>query len=368
MKNRSILSSLLLWLAAASSAGAVTVAADDFILTLENQKAEIPFSVLLANDDFEPQDRLKVDLDSGPASGELFDDAAGYVYKPNHGFTGVDTFTYRLNGSRSSSNTATVRIHVSPLWAPVAGDWNGDGNLDVGVYKNASSPFFLLCLIAEDEDASCSRYPVESRFVGFLPLAGNWDGDADPADEVGLYDPATGRFHLLDLGSHQTLLPLTDFTVGKGGQGNLPLAGDWNGDGIDTVGLRLAATGELGLRDENTAGGFDYLFALTGSQPGWLPFAGDWYQDGTLGVGLYDPANRKSYLRDELTSGPAQWLGNLAQDVPILGMGNPAGEPRLFWFLFFHREPSLLIFYISSNSNVRPHLKSVIPIDPDGDG
>ena len=59
--------------------------------------------------------------------------------------------------------------------------------------------------------------------AGWLPLAGDWDGDGK--DTIGLYDPATATFHLLDAlrsGPADRVL-----RFGTPGGGQVPLAGEW---------------------------------------------------------------------------------------------------------------------------------------------
>jgi len=58
---------------------------------------------------------------------------------------------------------------------------------------------------------------------GMRPLAGSWTGGR--ADEVGFYDPATGRFHLRDQLSAGPASK--EFRFGP--RGMVPLSGDWAG-------------------------------------------------------------------------------------------------------------------------------------------
>jgi hypothetical protein len=69
-----------------------------------------------------------------------------------------------------------------------------------------------------------------------------------------------------------------DVTFGYGppGAGWIPLTGDWNGDGIDTVGLYNPASGTFFLRNANTPGAADLTFAYGPAGAGWTPLAGDW--------------------------------------------------------------------------------------------
>ncbi len=54
----------------------------------------------------------------------------------------------------------------------------------------------------------------------------------------------------------------------------MPLSGDWCGDGIETIGLSLPASGTFLLRNTNMPGGAGLAFNY--GPPGALPVMGDW--------------------------------------------------------------------------------------------
>jgi endoglucanase len=76
------------------------------------------------------------------------------------------------------------------------------------------------------------------------------------------------------------------------GTGNnvYPVVGDWNGDGIDSIGLYDRSTGQLQLRDTNAAGAPDYTLTLGIAND--LPLAGRWVSRmAGSGVGVFRPSN-----------------------------------------------------------------------------
>jgi len=77
------------------------------------------------------------------------------------------------------------------------------------------------------------------------------------------------------------------FHYGPAGAGWLPLAGDWNGDTVDTVGLYASTSGSFYLRNEHAAGRADLRFTHGPGGSGWLPVVGDW--DGPAGEPLFVP-------------------------------------------------------------------------------
>src|SRR5262249_46478921 len=107
-------------------------------------------------------------------------------------------------------------------------------------------------------------------------------------DTPGLYVPSSGFFFLRN--SNSTGVADVMFPYGPGGLGWLPLAGDWNGDGTDTVGLYDPATSTFFLRNTNSAGPADLTFPYGPAGSGWIPIVGDWDGNGTTTVGLYAPS------------------------------------------------------------------------------
>ena len=94
------------------------------------------------------------------------------------------------------------------------------------------------------------------------------------------------------------------FGFGKRGAGWTPLVGDWNGDGIDTVGLYDSSTGMFYMRNSHTTGVADVAFAFGVPDSGWQPLIGDWNDDGIETAGFYQPgAASHFYLRNTLDVG-----------------------------------------------------------------
>ena len=64
------------------------------------------------------------------------------------------------------------------------------------------------------------------------------------ADGVGWYEPATGAFGQ----RNESGSPLTAFPFGTPGADQVPVAGDWDGDGRDSVGLYSRTDATFSLR------------------------------------------------------------------------------------------------------------------------
>jgi hypothetical protein len=119
-----------------------------------------------------------------------------------------------------------------------------------------------------------------------------WAGDA----EVGMVDGSSGEWHVREPNGN-------DRNFFYGNPGDIPLIGDWNCDGVETPGMFRPGTGFVYLTNGNPAdngvgvGEIFYYFGV----PGDIPIAGDWDGDGCDSLGIY--RNGKVFLRDKLRTG-----------------------------------------------------------------
>jgi hypothetical protein len=85
--------------------------------------------------------------------------------------------------------------------------------------------------------------------------------------------------------------------------GDSAFAGDFDGNGVDEVGLHRVSSGRVYYRLSLTQGVADADFIY--GNPGDVVFAGDWDGNGTDTVGLYRPGDGNWYLRLSNTQGAA---------------------------------------------------------------
>jgi hypothetical protein len=72
---------------------------------------------------------------ANPPSGVLSGTAPNLSYRPNDGFTGVDTFTYRVSDGTLQSAIATVTVTVTAPPAPPQSDSGGGGGALSGLWS-----------------------------------------------------------------------------------------------------------------------------------------------------------------------------------------------------------------------------------------
>ena len=214
----------------------------------------------------------------------------------------------------------------NPDGTPVAGDWDGDGVDGVGIYAGTS--FFnsnTAPNAATDNSVSVLGYGLNMPSPPDNGFAGDWDGDG--TDSVGGLGGNTTFF--LNVGT--SAAPASQL-IGYGLAADNPIwgiAGDWDGDGIDTIGFLDLDTETFYLADANPpttnlfVGGIAGV-AVTGTK---IPVAGDWDGDGTDGLGLFEPATDTWYLSNSALTVPGDFDGD----------GTVDGADFLLW----QRDPSV---------------------------
>lgn len=75
----------------------------------------------VANNDFDADgNSLTASVVANPANGSLvsFNSNGTFTYRPTTSFTGIDTFTYKVNDGANDSNVATVTVVVGGNFGP----------------------------------------------------------------------------------------------------------------------------------------------------------------------------------------------------------------------------------------------------------
>jgi hypothetical protein len=155
-------------------------------------------------------------------------------------------------------------------------------------------------------------------------------------DQVVLVEP-NGRWHIQVPGS-------LDYTFWYGVPGDIPLLGDWDGDGIDTPGVYRPSHGSAHLTNEipaylsaNHPASTTFFFGM----PGDRVFAGDWDGDGVDTLGL----SRRGHvflanINATTVADEHFWFGT-HHDIPHAGDPDGNGADGLL----LHRTPSSSVFY-----------------------
>jgi hypothetical protein len=245
---------------------------------------------------------------------------------PNVGYSiathlspGQHTITVTASDSDGDTGSGTMSVTVQSALA----------GTKVGVFRNGAA--FL-----EDSNGNGAYDAGVDRFIpmftgpggflpGDLPVTGDWTGDGHA--KVGIYRSSTGTWYL-DANNNGAYDP-GDYTYQFGGvAGDIPITGDWNGLGRSCVGI--FRSGFFWILDLNCNGFFDNTPADAafpfGGVVGDIPVVGAW-TGGTTRVGVV-----RKYAPGGVPQGnPFYWI----LDASPANAGNlPANHPPGIAFAF----------------------------------
>ncbi len=167
---------------------------------------------------------------------------------------------------------------------PVVGDWNGDGRTKIGIYRAGTWYLDANGNGAWDgcEVDKCIAWGGEP---GDLPVLGDWNGDGKT--KIGIV--RNGVWYLDANGNGVWDSCGTDKCISWGDPSDTFVVGDWNGDGKTKIGIYRPSTGTWYL-DANGNGAWDGCEVdkciAWGGEPGDLPVLGDWNGDGKTKIGI----------------------------------------------------------------------------------
>ena len=235
-----------------------------------------------------------------------------------------DTITVSFSSSGLSPATRTGSIVVSggsgvpsqtvTVSLAVTAPSTSSGGAGVAAFSAQSGQWVF-------KNASADSLETSLKYggKGFVPVYGDWNGDG--VATLGAYQTSTGTWYLRNGAGAGN----ADLVFKFGPAGALPVVGDWNGDGRDTIGAFVPATAQWSLRNTNSAGNPDLSFAY--GFPGVLPVAGDWNNDGVDTIGIYYPPTGAWYLRNAPGAGNAdlQFTFGYGGTQPVVGDWNNDG-------------------------------------------
>jgi hypothetical protein len=205
---------------------------------------------------------------------------------------------------------------------PLAGDWNGDGIDEPGVFRPSTGQFLLLI--------NSTVIAVNFGQAGDLAVVGDWDGNG--VDTPGVFTPTTSQNKLTNGLNGQNVnnnTPAVNFTFNFGLNGDIPIAGDWDGNGIETIGM--FRPNELRWFLSNSFAGTIDITPFVFGPNGLKPVAGDWNGDGVDTIGAYDSSTGTFALNNTNTAGnkvgDIVFIFGQKSDIPLAGDWD--GKPSL---------------------------------------
>ncbi len=237
--------------------------------------------------------------------GPTFNDTIG-IFRPSLN-------QFHLRNSNSAGPADLLALLGQSGDQPIAGDWDGAGTDKPGVFRPSTGQFLL-------QLSFNSIVAVNFGQEGDLAVVGDWDGNG--IDTPGVFTPATGQWKLTNGFKGQNVnnnTPVVNLNFSFGQSGDTPLAGDWDGNGIDTVGLYTNAKSIFRLSN-GFKGSVDFPTVVFGNF-NTRPIAGDWDGDGIDTIGVFNQVTAVMALNNAIIAGDGEIVFNFGQsgDIPLAG-------------------------------------------------
>ena len=280
-----------------------------------------------------------------------------------------ETFTVNLSGANNAilanaQGTGTIR-NDDGAGARTAYDFDGDGRSDIALFRPSNGNWYEL------RSQSGGFFAQQFGQSGDLIAPADYDGDG--VTDIAVWRstvPGAGNFaYFYIFNSADNSFRPEQF----GATGDVPVAGDWDGDGkADPAVYRAAAT----------VGGQSFFFYRPSSQPGvnfraiyWgtngdKPVMGDFDGDLKLDAAVFRPSNGTWYVTRSSDSQLIQQAFGLSGDVPVPADYDGDGITNFAIF-----RPSTGYWYTSTNPAINYGAvlfgtagDMPVPADYDGDG
>jgi len=193
---------------------------------------------------------------------------------------------------------------------PLSGDIDGDGLTDMVVWRPSTGTWFWLL--------SSTQYSSGGQIafggLGDVPLIGDFDGDRKA--DLAVWRPSIGTWFWLTSSTNYNPSLAGSRQWGIGSLGDMPLIGDFDGDGRTDLTVWRAIEGTWYWLPSST--GYTQRHDVTFGGLGDKPFLGDFDGDGRADIAVYRPSTGTWFWLTAAGAFGQRLFGGGGNDVPLL--------------------------------------------------
>jgi uncharacterized delta-60 repeat protein len=234
-----------------------------------------------------------------------------------------------------------------PQGIAAAGDYDGDGRAEIGVYRGSEGMWYLQNLVTG------GKTYVRFGLAGDQPVPGDYDGDGKT--DVAVFRPSNGTWYVNRSSDSQVVV------MPFGLSSDTPLPGDYDGDGKTDFAVYRLATGTWYVLQSSTG-----VKVIKYGSDVAFPFPGDYDGDGQTDAAVYRPADKTWWaLGSAVPVNVVQFGTNSDLPIPADYDGDQATDVAIF------RNDGNWWVRKSENTTVRSDhwgISSDIPTPADFDG
>jgi hypothetical protein len=215
---------------------------------------------------------------------------------------------------RNSAGVETTFYYGNPGDFPIIGDWDCDGDETPGMYRQSDGFVYLR--------NSNTQGVADIKFFfgnpGDIPIVGDFNGNG--CHTVSIFRPSQSKVFVINkLGENNGGLGAAELEYFFGNPGDKPFVGDFDGDGVETIGLHRESTGLVYFRNSHTQGVAHNQFIF--GDPGDRLVGGDWIQSAVDSPAVFRPGNTTFFFRHSNTQGNAdnQFVWGEPAFLPVAG-------------------------------------------------